>query len=76
MDSSLSVPSDDCHSNASAVLYKPAKNRHLQTSRLTVIHNADSSRLALEWLNKVHLSDKYYAYRDKLIPLLALIWLM
>lgn len=57
--------SAELHLHVSAVHYKPANNKRSQMLRHTVIHNDDTSRLARDWQNEAHLSDKYSAYRDK-----------
>lgn len=48
----------------SAVNYKPTDDKESQISRHSSIQDDDSSRLAQDWHNEVHLSDKYSAYRD------------
>lgn len=69
-DRNLSDPSDEFHSSVSAVHYKAAENEQSHISRHTVAQNGDSTHSAQAWREKIHLSNKYFAYHVEFISIL------
>lgn len=51
----------------SAVHYRPASRKRFQMLYHASVQNDGSSRLAQNWWDEVHLSDKYSAYDDEFI---------